>query len=475
LIVVPRPIWLWFARRSPTLLDHSLLCLIFYSLAASLALLLALPSISVDPADVFLPRTGGFISRIIMLAILSAWLMAPDVFSVTARNGLIPAGRFAGTVASLMVALLLCLGLPFWIEQRLTARVSEKWQAKDLVGLGGVYLRSSLEPPMFGLGMELALASFGFPNVDSFWQAVGRSAGEPLRDRPAGPRVDTFADEFCALQSVLKIHPSEFGTVGFVLDEDSLDSKGYPAYPAIPSGASQCRQWLMAEWSRTVSSEQEAAAMRTRPPDLTLSLALRSGGGSTEKLREDLSGPIERDLGMLIIMKGVTTWSARANCGCIWLWALATASFWATGITSCGDLARKGILAGLLPTLIRSIAGVAGNGFLFIFLGSGDVQLEGALIWALPAVLAPFYVWATGSRRPFASRRWTQVVIITFWCEGTVALWQWLRPPLFLSLSARDWFYAHNLTAALLCVAVLVVSFLQRGRIAGWAAAPVPR
>ena len=179
----------------------------------------------------------------------------------------------------------------------------------------------------------------------------------------------------------------------------------------------------------------------------------------------DVNDSIERALGTLFVVNHLGSWRARAELCSTWFWTVALAMFWTAAIQFGGDLARKGIFAGLIPFWLAQLGVVSSS--------SLSLRLEFVPACVLSAILIVIYTCSCGSRRYFRAFRWIQLIIGIASGLITLIYVEYLQPPTLIQTDENGWYFIVNLAALCFALSMLLVVQLFGLRSASLAVSPL--
>ncbi len=437
-LLVPRSVWLRLMRRNPALLDDFVLCLIPYVFVVVSAFGAWLFLRNIGPADSYLVyEAHGWVERCLM-AVLSIWLLAPPVYERHVKSSLTKSQRFTVT-GVLLASCWICASAPIYVQHRAAINLRTSISVKDLTS----YLKSFMPVRTPELASfpdpQLLREMYAFARVDPGLSygtfSIGLGTPNPARTLTA-EALSSLPSQYCSVAAGL----------GIPIDSEIGDTAPF----------NKCVQHLSELASRLHSDDPAFSAFSI----------------------DEASDSIERVVGALFVVNHLGSLRIRSELRSIWLWSLALGLFWTAAVQFGGDLARKGIVVGLIPfwrDQVTTMSSLIPFGFRSFSL-SLQLQLETGLVYyALPLILLTIYISWCGSRRYFPAFPSLQLSTGLISAYGTILFFEFPEPRPILPIAQDVWYFDANVMAASIGIALLVLIETQRRRIASLAVAPVRR
>jgi hypothetical protein len=434
-LLVPRSVWLPLMRRNPALLDDLVLCLLPYAFLVVSAFGVWLFSRNIGPADSYLVYDShGWAERCLM-AVLSIWLLAPPLYERCIKASLTRSQRLVAA-SVLLASCWTCVAAPIYVQHCSAARLKASISVKDLTGYLKSFMPVRLDtfsnfPDLEDSG-QLLSEMYTFAHVDHrpFVFSIGLGRPSPAKELPT-EKLSSLPSQYCSVASGLRIP----------VNNEIPD--------AVPSG--KCIQYLNESVSRLPQDESGLAAFAI----------------------DGVNDSIERVVGTLFVLNHLGSFRVRSELASIWLWTIALGFFWTASVQFGGDLARKGIVAGLIP-FWRDQVSIIPSLIPSRFSLSLRLRLDTGLVYyALPLILVAIYIFWCGSRRYFPAFPWVQFLTAIISAYGTVLFFEILEPRPILPITGDAWYFDANLIAVCIGVALLLLVESLRRRISSLAVAPV--
>jgi hypothetical protein len=443
----------WLARdlmrRNPALLDNLVLCLAPYVLATLTGMLLWSLLRHFSPADSHLVyEPNGWCTRI-LLGVFSLWLLAPPIYGRSVPTLISDPHRRFVVVIIVLTSSWLCLAAPIGVERLADVRLQGTTTIESVKALLKLYLPGKISswndfPEETIISEALFIGNFGnrielFGNGDRFWSeayafagvnpSLSPSVGLITLDQPI-PRIQIPSGELATL-------PSRYCSVTVELL--------LPVDGAVKD-AGECNRYLTSEVSQFTSESGFSQSVAAT------ALA-------------NVNQSIEQAVGTLFVVNHLGTWRARAEVSSTWLWTGALALFWTAAVQFGGDLARKGIFAGLVPFWLHQLGQWADSPL-------NTIRLDFATSCAVSLISVGIYTYVCGPRRYFPAFRWIQFLIAIASGVITAIYLDFLQPPTLVPPSQNKFYFAANMVAACFGLAMLLAVELLRVRSASWTVAP---
>jgi hypothetical protein len=427
-------------KRNAALLDNLVLLLPPYILAILAGISVWFLQKNVTPSDSYLVYERYVWCARALLAAFSIWLLAPPVYGRSIPTGVTDVRRRVVAVAILLASSWLCLAVPMFVERLAEVRLQGATSTENLRSFFRLYIPAKL------------FAFDDFPNDMKYLQSFLRG-GPEKRGR--------FWSEAYGFAGEGPPRSRQYSLLGPTLPEDlaSLPSR----YCSVANGlrlrvhgelidVDECTQYLAAAVSR-VGKEGSWVSGWSPGIDLSMSPVM------------EVHSSIEWTLGTLFVANHLGSLKARPELPCAWLWTVALAVFWTAAVQFGGDLARKGIFAGLIPFWLAELGHVTTSMYSF--------RLSYETSCALSLMLIAIYIYVYGPRRYFPAFRWIQFLTAVGSGVVTVVFFELLQPPTLIETAENEWYFTANMVGAFFALAMFVAVELFRLRSASWAVAPI--